>query len=143
MLTLGKPWVDESLFDDCSAIIVGKKASATGEVLFGHNEDDRQQRDDTVPGPRATHEPGELSFEPAAPRYLRCRRLGRTSGQKPGPAGRLLSAIPSSTSGAWRSRATAAVKLGKTGPNLLTEGSGTVWGTSSLSGQRPREKEFG
>lgn len=63
----GKPWVDESLFDDCSAVIVGKKASATGEVLFGHNEDDSgnnvmvQYR-----VPRAKHEPGDvLTFEPA------------------------------------------------------------------------------
>ncbi len=55
----------EAIFDDCSAIIVGKDASKTGEVLFGHNEDDAgnnvmvQHR-----VPRATHEPGKfLTFE--------------------------------------------------------------------------------
>jgi len=54
------------IVEDCSAVIVGKKASATGEVLFGHNEDDggnnvmMQYR-----VPRATHQPGELlTFEP-------------------------------------------------------------------------------
>ncbi|MGI6626839.1 MAG: C69 family dipeptidase [Bacillota bacterium] len=57
---------DDTVLEDCSAIIVGKKASATGEVLFGHNEDDRgnnvmvQHR-----VPRGTHKPGEfLVFEP-------------------------------------------------------------------------------
>jgi len=56
----------ESILEDCSAIIVGRKASLTGEVLFGHNEDDRgnnvmvQYR-----VPRATHKPEELlTFEP-------------------------------------------------------------------------------
>lgn len=61
---------DNTVLEDCSAIIVGKKASATGEVLFGHNEDDRgnnvmvQYR-----VPRGTHEPGEfLTFEPECAR---------------------------------------------------------------------------
>lgn len=56
----------ELIPEDCSAVIVGKAASATGEVLLGHNEDDSgnnvmvQYR-----VPRATHEPGEfLTFEP-------------------------------------------------------------------------------
>lgn len=58
---------DGSIIEDCSAVIVGRKASATGMVLFGHNEDD--------PGgpvmlqyrvPRATHKIGEmLTFETA------------------------------------------------------------------------------
>lgn len=56
----------ESILDDCSAIIVGKEASKTGEVLFGHNEDDAGNNvmvQHKVP--RATHEPGELlTFEP-------------------------------------------------------------------------------
>ncbi|HHY11668.1 MAG TPA: dipeptidase [Firmicutes bacterium] len=56
----------ESIFDDCSAIIVGKQASITGEVLFGHNEDDYGNNvmvQHLVP--RATHEAGEqLTFEP-------------------------------------------------------------------------------
>ena len=45
----------------CSAILVGKEASATGEVLFGHNEDDSGNNvmiQHLVP--RATHEPGKL-----------------------------------------------------------------------------------
>ncbi|MGE5560400.1 MAG: C69 family dipeptidase [Chloroflexota bacterium] len=56
----------DALVEDCSAVIVGKKVSATGEILFGHNEDDAgnnvmmQYR-----VPRATHKPGELlTFEP-------------------------------------------------------------------------------
>lgn len=62
----GEPWVDESIFDDCSAMIVGKKASATGEVLFGHNEDDAGNNAMIqYKVPRATHKPGEfLTFEP-------------------------------------------------------------------------------
>lgn len=57
---------DDSILEDCSAVIVGKKASATGEILFGHNEDDSgnnvmvQYR-----VPRATHAPDEfITFEP-------------------------------------------------------------------------------
>ena len=57
---------DDSIIEDCSAVIVGKKASATGEVLLGHNEDDSgsnvmvQYR-----VPRATHKPdGLVTFEP-------------------------------------------------------------------------------
>lgn len=59
-------FVDESLLEDCSAVIVGKKASATGEVLFGHNEDDRGANVMVqYKVPRATHKPGEfLVFEP-------------------------------------------------------------------------------
>ena len=56
----------DDIVEDCSAIIVGKKASLTNEVLFGHNEDDSgnnvmvQYR-----VPRENHEPGEfLTFEP-------------------------------------------------------------------------------
>ena len=52
---------DEAALEDCSAIIVGKKASATGEVLFGHNEDDagyNVMMQHLVP--RATHERGKL-----------------------------------------------------------------------------------
>ncbi|MGI6620796.1 MAG: dipeptidase [Bacillota bacterium] len=47
--------------EDCSAVIVGKEASATGEVLFGHNEDDSGNNvmvQHLVP--RATHQPGKL-----------------------------------------------------------------------------------
>lgn len=57
---------DSSVLEDCSAVIVGKNASATGEILFGHNEDDSgnnvmvQYR-----VPRATHKPDEVvTFEP-------------------------------------------------------------------------------
>jgi len=57
---------DDTIIEDCSAVIVGKKASATGEILFGHNEDDGgnnamvQYR-----VPRATHKTDELiTFEP-------------------------------------------------------------------------------
>lgn len=57
---------DNSVYEDCSAIIVGKKASVTGEVLFGHNEDDSGNNvmvQHIVP--RATHAPGQmLTFEP-------------------------------------------------------------------------------
>lgn len=56
----------DAMIEDCSAVIVGKKASATGEIIFGHNEDDAgnnvmmQYR-----VPRATHKPDEfLTFEP-------------------------------------------------------------------------------
>ena len=60
----------ELALEDCSAIIVGKQASATGEVLFGHNEDDSGNNvmmQHLVP--RATHERGSLlEFEPDAPR---------------------------------------------------------------------------
>lgn len=56
----------ELALEDCSAIIVGKQASATGEVLFGHNEDDSGNNvmmQHLVP--RATHERGRLlEFEP-------------------------------------------------------------------------------
>ncbi len=57
---------DGFILEDCSAIIVGKKASATGEVLFGHNEDDSGNNVMVqYKVPRATHEPGEfLTFEP-------------------------------------------------------------------------------
>lgn len=57
---------EEMLLEDCSAVIVGKKASATGEVLFGHNEDDRGNNVMVqYKVPRATHRPGELlTFEP-------------------------------------------------------------------------------
>lgn len=57
---------DGSIIEDCSAVIVGKKASSTGLVLYGHNEDDpagavmAQYR-----VPRETHKAGEmLAFEP-------------------------------------------------------------------------------
>jgi len=58
---------DEEILEDCSAIIVGKKASLTGEVLFGHNEDDKGNNVMVqYKVPRATHKPGELiTFEPA------------------------------------------------------------------------------
>ena len=66
---LGPAWEvpdDEPVPMDCSAIIVGKKASTTGLVLFGHNEDDSGYNvmvQHKVP--RATHKPGELlTFEP-------------------------------------------------------------------------------
>ncbi|HHW27563.1 MAG TPA: dipeptidase [Firmicutes bacterium] len=57
---------DESIPVDCSAVIVGKKASATGEVLYGHNEDDSGNNVMVqYKVPRAKHEPGELiTFEP-------------------------------------------------------------------------------
>lgn len=58
------PYAD--IVEDCSAIIVGKKASATGEVLFGHNEDDRGNNVMVqYKVPRKKHNPGEyLTFEP-------------------------------------------------------------------------------
>lgn len=58
---------DETIPVDCSAVIVGKKASATGEVLFGHNEDDSGNNVMVqYKVPRATHGPDEsLTFEPA------------------------------------------------------------------------------
>ncbi len=57
---------DETVLEDCSAIIVGRMASATGEVLFGHNEDDSGNNVMVqYKVPRATHGPGEfLTFEP-------------------------------------------------------------------------------
>ncbi len=58
--------LDDSIIEDCSAIIVGKKASATGKVILGHNEDDRASSVMVqYKVPRATHGPGELlTFEP-------------------------------------------------------------------------------
>lgn len=57
---------DDVIPVDCSAVIVGKKASATGEVLFGHNEDDSGNNVMVqYKVPRATHGPDELlTFEP-------------------------------------------------------------------------------
>lgn len=57
-------------YADCSTIIVGKNASATGEVLLGHNEDNGGRL--VMPlyiMPRMTHEPGEMIVmeETAAP----------------------------------------------------------------------------
>lgn len=51
---------------DCSAVIVGRDASATGRVLFGHNEDDSGNNVIVrYAVPRATHAAGErLTFEP-------------------------------------------------------------------------------
>lgn len=52
----------------CFTIIVGKDASATGEVLIGHNEDnDRRIVTNQYWVPAARHNPGEmLEFEPSA-----------------------------------------------------------------------------
>ena len=62
----GARYVDDSLFDDCSAIIVGKEVSLTGERLYGHNEDDSGNNamvQYLVPGTK--HGPGEfVTFEP-------------------------------------------------------------------------------
>ena len=57
---------DNSIIEDCSAVIVGKKASVTGEVLLGHNEDDSGNNVMVQYSvPRATHKPDELiTFEP-------------------------------------------------------------------------------
>lgn len=54
------------ILEDCSAIIVGKNASITNKVLFGHNEDDRGNNVMVqYKVPRKTHRPGEfLTFEP-------------------------------------------------------------------------------
>lgn len=46
--------------EECSSIIVGKDASATGEVLFGHNEDNGDNVMLQYRVPRMTHEPGEF-----------------------------------------------------------------------------------
>jgi dipeptidase len=46
--------------DACTSVIVGRKASANGAVLFGHNEDDFGERVVNVRKvPRARHRPGE------------------------------------------------------------------------------------
>lgn len=57
---------DDFVLEDCSAIVVGKKASATGEVIFGHNEDDGGNNVMVqYKVPRATHKLGTfLTFEP-------------------------------------------------------------------------------
>jgi dipeptidase len=44
---------------ECSSMIVGKNASATGEVLFGHNEDNGDNVMLQYRVPRMTYEPGE------------------------------------------------------------------------------------
>jgi dipeptidase len=45
----------------CSTLIVGKKASVTGDILFGHNEDDGGRLIMTQTYvPRMTHAPGEM-----------------------------------------------------------------------------------
>lgn len=50
--------------EDCSSIIVGKSASATGEVLFGHNEDNGDNVMVQYTVPRMTFKAGDLaSFE--------------------------------------------------------------------------------
>lgn len=55
-------WVDDSGMN-CSTIIVGKKASATGRVLVAHNEDDPNCFVQSHLVPRAAHAPGEtLTF---------------------------------------------------------------------------------
>ena len=55
-------WVDDSGMN-CSTIIVGKKASATGRVLVAHNEDDPNCFVQSHLVPRAVHAPGEtLTF---------------------------------------------------------------------------------
>ncbi len=45
---------------ECSSVIVGKSASATGEVLFGHNEDNGDNVMLQYRVPRMTHQPGEF-----------------------------------------------------------------------------------
>ncbi|HHW26854.1 MAG TPA: dipeptidase [Firmicutes bacterium] len=46
--------------EECSTIIVGKKASATGEVLLGHNEDNGNNVMVQYKVPRMTHAAGEF-----------------------------------------------------------------------------------
>ncbi|MEN6499444.1 MAG: C69 family dipeptidase [Rectinema sp.] len=54
----------KALPEDCSSIIVGKSASATGEVLFGHNEDNGDNVMLQYVVPRMTFKAGDLaSFE--------------------------------------------------------------------------------
>ncbi len=43
----------------CTTVVIGKKASATGHVLIGHNEDDDKSIVQVFSVPRAKHEPGE------------------------------------------------------------------------------------
>ncbi len=48
----------------CSTVIIGKKASATGRILFGHNEDDSFTVVQTHLVPHLHHEKGEMvTFE--------------------------------------------------------------------------------
>ena len=55
---------EDPALEDCSTIIVGKKASATGEVLLGHNEDNGDNVMVQYKVPAATHKLGELlTFE--------------------------------------------------------------------------------
>ncbi len=51
---------DDAFLDDCSGIIVGKNASVTGRVLYGHNEDDGGNNVMVqYKVPAAAHKPGE------------------------------------------------------------------------------------
>ena len=50
---------DYKQIDNCSTIIVGKNASATGKVLMAHNEDDMNCLVQTHVVPRKTHPDGE------------------------------------------------------------------------------------
>ena len=52
----------------CFTVIVGKDASATGEILIGHNEDnDRRIITNQYWVPAADHKAGEMiEFEPSA-----------------------------------------------------------------------------
>ena len=47
-------------YDNCSTILVGKDASATGYVLMGHEEDDLNCISQIHKVPRMTHEEGEV-----------------------------------------------------------------------------------
>jgi len=85
----------------CSSIIVGKNASATGEVLFGHNEDNGGRL--VMPVyvvPRMRHGPGTMiTFEEGRARIPQVEETGRLSGQRPVRPGAHPLAASSSTSG--------------------------------------------
>ena len=44
----------------CTTVVIGKKASATGHVLIGHNEDDDKSIVMVHSVPRMKHEEGEF-----------------------------------------------------------------------------------
>ena len=95
----GRPWVDESLLDDCSAMIVGKKASATGGFSSATTRMTAAMRHDqygqALIGQVNTHFRASVREDPAGPRTWAYYGLKREQ------TGRHPSAIPLSMSGAW------------------------------------------